>query len=199
MIKEVLVDRHLDCLKTKTADQKNICPVERLADVLDRSPFTSSRPIHTFCDLDGTVLFFSNKRGANFSSLLALGKIAKSSQELTLWSLRVKTSDNFFPQIFDQKSISYPPIINDRSLLRLKKFFSTTAPQTEINFNLGLGKLAKEGLLPQVNQTLNDSYQEIALIGSSVFDRLEMGKLLKKLPKERKDRLWYFDTGKIIF
>jgi len=192
------VDRHLDWLRTKAIDQKNICPVEKLADILDQPPFTTSRSIHTFCDLDGTVLSFSTKEGANFFSLLALGRIAKSSQELTLWSLRIKTTDNFFPGVFDKKSLSYPPIINDRSLLRLKKFFSTVAPQAEINFSLGLKKLAKDGLFPEIDQVLDGSNQEVVLIGSSVFDRLEMGKLLRKLPKEKRGRLWYFDTGKIV-
>lgn len=199
MVREILVERHLDKLRDVTENPGNICSVEKLGEALSWPPFTLNRPIHTFCDLDGTVLSFSLKDGANFSALLALARIAQRSTELTLWSLRIKTADNFFPGIFDQKSLSYPPIINDRSLLRLRRFFSTVAPQTEVNFSLGLKKLAKDGLLPKIDEVLTFSDKEVALIGSSVFDRLEMGKLLRGLPKERQKRLWYFDTGRVIF
>jgi hypothetical protein len=198
VIKEILVERHLDKLRDMTENPDNICSVKKLGEVFSWPPFTGQQPIHTFCDLDGVVLSFSLKDGANFSALLALARIAQRSTELTLWSLRPQVADNFLPGVFERKSISYPPIINDRSLLRLKKFFSTVAPQAEINFSLGLKKLAKEGLFPEIDQVLDGSNQEVVLIGSSVFDRLEMGKLLRKLPKEKRGRLWYFDTGKIV-
>lgn len=193
------MDRHLDSLRVRAGRKESVCLIENLRDVLDLPPFTCGRPIHTFCDLDGVVLSFSGKEGTNFPSFLALARIAKASQALTLWSLRFQVGDNFFPGVFDQKSISHLPVISNRSLARLSRFFSRVAPQTQINFSFGLEKLIGSGLLPQVNQVLNDSYQEIALIGSSVFDRLEMGKLLGKLPEEERGRLWYFDTGKIIF
>ena len=199
MIKELLVDRHLDSLRTRAGRGENICPIENLREVLGLPPFTCDRPIHTFCDLDGVVLSFSKKNGANFSSLLALGKIAQASRGLTLWSLRLPVADSFLPKVFDQKSISHLPVINDRSLLRLSRFFSQVAPETEVDFSFGLGKLAKEGLFPQVSRVLANSDQEAVLIGSSVFDRWEMGKLLEKLPKEERGRLWYFDTGRIVF
>ncbi|KUK82755.1 MAG: hypothetical protein XD98_0513, partial [Microgenomates bacterium 39_6] len=178
---------------------QNIYLVEKLADILSLPPFTTNQPIHTFCDLDGVALSFSSKEGVNFPSLLALARIAKASQELTLWSLRLKVGDNFLPALFDQKSLSYFPVINDRSLTRLRSFFSKVAPETETYFDFGLGKLAKEGLFPKVDQVLTNPDQEAVLIGSSIFDRLEMGKLLGKLSKEKRGRLWYFDTGKIIF
>ena len=199
MIKEILVERHLDKLRDMTENPGNICSVEKLGEVLSWPPFTGQQPIHTFCDLDGVVLSFSLKDGANFSALLALARIAQRSTKLTLWSLRPQVADNFLPGIFERKSISFLPVISNRSITRLKGFFNRVAPKTGIDFNFGLDKLAKDGLLPKIDEVLTFSDKEVALIGSSVFDRLEMGKLLKGLPKEGQKRLWYFDTGRIVF
>ncbi len=198
MIKEVLIDRHLDRLRHQAVKPENICPVKKLKDVLIFPPFIGSQSVYTFCDLDGVALSFSLRKGAHFDSLLALARIAKASQELTLWSLRPQVADNFLSGIFERKSISCLPIISKRSIDRLGEFFDRVAPETKINFSFGLDKLAKEGLVPQVGQLLNYSDKEIVLIGSSLFDRLEMEKLFAQSPQKRQNRLWYFDTGRIF-
>ena len=199
MIKELLVNRYLDRLRNKTGNNENIYLVRNLADVLSLPPFTDQKKIHTFCDLDGVVLLSSLKEGANFSSLLALGRIARRSSGLTLWSLRPQVSDNFLPAIFDHRSISLLPVISRGSALRLETFFARVAPKTRVDFSFGLSKLTKDGMLPKVNNVLNSSDKEVALIGSSVFDRFEVNRLLEKLPNSKKSRLWYFDTGRIVF
>lgn len=199
MIKEILVDRHLNKLKNQIPCPDHIQPIKQLKEVFAYSPFIKSESVDTFCDLDGVVLSFSLKRGINFNSLLALARIAQASRQITLCSFRPEVADNFLLNRLWKKKISCFPVISQSSIARLERFFAQTAPQTKVAFSFGRCKLSRKGLLEPIRKTLISSHSEVVLIGSSVFDRIGVKNLFSQLPPDWLNRLWYFDTQKIIF
>ena len=200
MIKEALVDRHLEKLRNQIPYPNHIQPINQLKEVLNYSPFTDFKTIDTFCDLDGVVLSFSLKEGVNFNSLFSLARIAQASRQITLCSLRPKVSDGFLLNRFwEKKKISCWPVISQSSINRIEEFFAQVAPQTKVAFNLGICKLTKKALIEPIEKTLTSPHSEAVLIGSSFFDRLGLKRLCSQLPSDCLNRLWYFDTQKIIF
>jgi hypothetical protein len=200
MIKEIFVDQYLTRIKDHAPCPNHIQKINQVREVLNYPPFTESKPIDTFCDLDGVVLSFSLKEGVNFNSLLSLARVAQASRQITLCSFRPKVSDSFLLNRFwEKKKISCWPVISQSSTDRIEKFFAHVAPQTKVAFNLGASKLSKKSLIEPIEKTLTSPHSEAVLIGSSVFDRLGLKRLYSQLPSDWLKRLWYFDTQKIIF
>jgi hypothetical protein len=90
------------------------------------------------------------------------------------------------------------PIFNETSYQRLEDFFSQVSPETEINFRLGQQKLNIGLMIKELTEAVNFSPREIAVIGSSPLDGVLIKKISRDLPADRRNRLSYFYTNKII-
>lgn len=175
-----------------------IYPIAHLIDVLLSEPFKKIA-VHpdVFCDVDG-VIFNSFKSYKNSLSLRALARITRLSNSMTIWSARLILPDLFNPlvqKIFSKEIIPFP-FISRESMAKLSNLITRYAPDTKLTIKIGPGKLFN-GDLTTLLKDRADSKRPIVMIGSSYFDRSAAKRLVGKRP-DLSNRLWVFDTGRII-
>lgn len=204
--------------------------IKRIFEILDsykkqadkNQPSEQNLPsVNVFCDFDGVIRprLLQSPFNERLKNILALRKLVKEINSLTLWSSRIfvnidkddpqydkndfkKRIDRLISFFIDNSgAVSRFPFFTQRSKRRLSNFFKKINSDCHTKFNIGPEKITGKDLFIEKALNILNQNQFLFIIGSSFFDRKRVETLIRLCQQKNiyLSRFYYFDTGKVIF
>lgn len=152
-------------------------------------PYVMSDKVVTITDLDGVFFptFIEDDFYKNVEKFRSLQKISKRSSEIIFWSTRTPTENcDLFPFISREK------------MKKMENLIKKANPECKVSFLCGLSKVGNNEKVKEIVKETTRQNQFVSILGSSFFDRRIVNEIRQKLPDEKQNLLYYFDTGHMV-
>ncbi len=186
------IDRSLSSLPEKY--RPTIRNIRSVSDVLDDPAFEKDTSlVDVWTDFDGVMNHLFQNDNDPYKWVF-FRSIARHARSIHIVSMRIPV----------QEESGAFPFFSHRLQERIRRVLLKINPDCHVDFHLGFGKMLNHRSFERFSSMiadLLDQHVPVVLLGSSIFDRIRLKKLINELlfsGRNDLSLLRYYDTGRVL-